>query len=97
MKVNDETCHFPVFGDKNKEITIKTGNPDIKDSDYEILLGITLDKKLNLKKDIENLCRKANQTTNALARLSNSIDHVKLDTLVNPFISSKLLPTSIDV
>ena len=39
-----------VFGDKNIAITIKIGNPDIKDSGYEKFLGITLDKKLNFKK-----------------------------------------------
>ena len=36
-----------VFGDKNIEIAITVGNPVIKDSDYEILLGITFNKKLN--------------------------------------------------
>ena len=47
LKINDEKCHFMVFGDKNIEIIIKIGNSEIKESDYEKLLGITFDKKLN--------------------------------------------------
>ena len=52
------------------------------------LLGITLDKKLNFK-SIECLCRKANQKIHGLARLSNYIDPVKSEILMNSFISSQ--------
>ena len=41
-----------VSGYKNTEITIKSGNLEIKESDCEKLLGITFDKKLNFKKHI---------------------------------------------
>ena len=66
-----------VFGDKNTETTIKIGNSEIKESDFEKLLGITFDKKLNFKKHIEDLRIKANQKIQALARLSNYIDPIK--------------------
>ena len=36
-----------------------------------------------------DLCRKVNQKIHALARLSNYIDHVKLEILMNSFISSQ--------
>ena len=39
------------------DITIKIGNSEIKESDYEKLLGITLDKKFNFKKHAEDFCR----------------------------------------
>ena len=64
------------FGDKNIEVTINIGNPEIKDSYYKKLLEITFNKKLNFKKNIENLCRMPNQKTNALAGLSSFIDGV---------------------
>ena len=89
LKLNDEKCHLMIFGDKGTEIKIKIGNSEIKESDYEKLLGITFDKKLNFKKHTEDLCRKANQKIHALTRLSNYIDPVKSEILMNSFISSQ--------
>ena len=73
---NDEKCHLMVFGDENTEIAIKIGNSEIMESVCEKLLGIVFDRKLNFKKHIEDLCRKANQTIHTLACLSNYIDPV---------------------
>ena len=78
-----------IFGDKNTEITIKIGNSEIMESGHEKLLGITLNKKLNFKKHIEDLCRMANQKSQALARLSNYVDSMKLEILINSCISSQ--------
>ena len=55
----------------------------------EKLPRITFDKNLNFKKYIEDLCRKANQKIHALAHLSNYIDSVKSEILMNSFISSQ--------
>ena len=52
-------------------------------------MGITFEKKLNFKKHIADLCRKANQKIHALARLSNYIDPVKSEILMNSFISAQ--------
>ena len=60
LKRNDEKRCLMVFGDNCKEKAIKIGNSEIKESDYEKLLGITFDKKLNFKKHIEDFCRKVN-------------------------------------
>ena len=79
MKLSDKKCHLIVFGDNSPEITIKIRNSESKESDYEKLLGITFDKKLDVKKHIENVCRKANQKINALARLPNYIDPVEVN------------------
>ena len=78
-----------VFEDKSTETTIKIGNSEIKESDYEKLLGITFDKKLNFKKHIEDLCRKANQRIHVLTRLSNYTDLIKSEILMNSFIISQ--------
>ena len=78
-----------IFGNKGTDITIKIGNSEIKESDYEKLLGISFGKKLNFRKHIEDLCTKANQKIHALARLSNYIDAVKSEMLMNSSISSQ--------
>ena len=64
-----------IFGNRSTDTTIKIGNSGIKD--YEKLLGITFDKKLNFIKRTEDLCKKANKKIHALARLSNYINAVK--------------------
>ena len=79
MRLNDKKCRLIVYGDKSIGITIKIRNSESKESDYEKLLGITFDKKLDVKKHIENVCRKANQKINALARLSNYINPVEVN------------------
>ena len=62
------------------------GNSDIKESDYEKLLGISFDKKLNFKRHMEDLCRKTNQRIHTLARLSNYIDPVKSEITYCPLV-----------
>ena len=66
-----------VFGDKSIGTTIKIGNSEIEESNYEKFLGITFDKKSNFKKHIQDLCRKENQKIHAIAHLSNDTDPVK--------------------
>ena len=89
LKLNDEKCHLMAFGDKNTEVKIKIGNSEVKESECEKLLGISFDKQSNFKEHSEDLCRKANQKSNALARLSNYIDSIKAEILMNSFISSQ--------
>ena len=69
MKLNDEKCHIMVFGDKSTETTVSIGNSKLK--------KVTFDKKSNLRKHIEDLCRKANRKIQALAHLSNYLDPIK--------------------
>ena len=89
LKLNDENCYLMIFGNKSKDTIIKIGKSEIKDSNFVKLLGITFDKKLNVRKHIEGLCRKASQETHALARLSNYLDTAKSELLKNAFITSK--------
>ena len=78
MKLNEEKCHFIIFGNKSKESVVTIGKSTIKESEYEKLLGVTFDKKLSFTKHVQDLCKKANQKLHALARLSNYIDPIKL-------------------
>ena len=89
LKLNDDKCHLMIFGGKSTEATVTIGNSKINESDYEKLLGVTFDKKLSFKKHVEDLYKKANQKLHALARLSNYIDPIKSEILMNSFIRSQ--------
>ena len=87
MKLNEEKCHFMIFGNKNKDSVVAIGKSTIKESEYEKLLGVTFDKKLSFTKHVQDLCKKAHQKLHALARLSNYIDPIKLKLLMDAFIT----------
>ena len=89
LKLNDDKCHLMIFGEKSTEATASIENSMINESDYEKLLGVTFDKKLSFKKHVEDLSKKANQKLHALARLSNYIDPIKSEILMNSFIRSQ--------
>ena len=89
LKLNDDKCRLMIFGGKSTEATVTIGNSKINKSDYEKLLGVTFDKKLSFKKHVEDLYKKANQKLHALARLSNYIDPIKSEILMNSFIRSQ--------
>ena len=89
MKLNEEKCHFMIFGNKHKDSVVAIGKSTIKESEYEKLLGVTFDKKLSFTKHVQDLCKKAHQKLHALARLSNYIDPIKLKLLMDAFITSQ--------
>ena len=80
MKLNEEKCHLMIFGNKNKDAIVVNGKSTIKESEFERLLGLTFDR---------DLCKKAHQKLLALARLSNYIDPIKLQLLMDAFIKSQ--------
>ena len=49
----------------------------LKKSDYEIILGITTNRKLTFNKHFKNLCKKAGQKLCALLRISPYLDENK--------------------
>ena len=67
-KLNDDKCHLMIVGDKSTKATVTIGNSKINKNDYAKLLGVTFDKKLNLKKHVEDLYKRANQKLHELAR-----------------------------
>ena len=89
LKLNDDKCHLMILSEKSTEATASIGNSMINESDYEKLLGVTFDKKLSFKKHVEDLSKKAKQKLHALARLSNYIDPIKSEILMNSFIQSQ--------
>ena len=57
--------------------TLSLNEFNLKNSDYEIILGITIDQKLTFNKHIKNLCKKADQKLSALLRTSPYLDENK--------------------
>ena len=89
MKLNPDKCHLLIFGAKNADVSVKIGETIITESVEEKLLGITLDKNLNFKSHINQLCSQAGQKLHALARISNYVDSEKLKIMMNTFIISQ--------
>ena len=59
-----------------------------KSSDTVELLGITLDKNINFKRHIQNICRKAKNKTNICLRIRTFLNHEQAPVVPEPYISS---------
>ena len=62
MKVNEDKSHLLVFRSKDDEVSASISASSIQESGEEKLLGVTLDRRLNFKNHISNLCKKASQS-----------------------------------
>ena len=52
------------------------------------LLGIELDNKLNLEKNISNIYKKASNQLNAICRLQKVMGHKEKEAIINTFVHS---------
>ena len=70
LKANPGNFQLTIL-EKKKPLnySLKIGSITIKESDEVKLLGITIDKALNFKNHIENLCRTAQYKLHALRRI----------------------------
>ena len=73
---------------KNIEKNMSFDGKTIKSSDTVELLGITLDKNINFKRHIQNICRKANNKTKALLRIRKCLTLEQAQVLAEAYISS---------
>ena len=89
MKLNEGKCHLLTFGTSKDDIKVTVGEAIVKESSEEKLLGVTIDKNLNFKSHVSNLCKKASQKLHALARVSAFVNPDKLRLLMNSFIKSQ--------
>ena len=60
----------------------------ITSSDTVELLGTTLDKNINFKRHIQNICHKANNKTKALYRIRKFLNLEQAQVLAEAYISS---------
>ena len=77
------------FGTKQDDIKMTIGEAIVEESCEERLLGVTIDKNLNFKSHVSNLCKRASQKLHALARVSPFMDPDKLRLIMNSFIKSQ--------
>ena len=73
---------------KNIEKNMSFDGKTIKSSDTVELLGITLDKNINFKQHIQNICRKANSKTKTLLRIRKFLNLEQAQVLAEAYISS---------
>ena len=64
-------------------------NITIKNVSEEETLGITIDNNLTFKSHLKNICEKANQKLNVLARILNFTSIFQRKILLNSFINSQ--------
>ena len=88
MKLNEDKSKL-LLSSKDENISIKVGTETIFNSQSEKLLGITIDNNLTFKGHVSNLCKKANQKLNALARISHYMSSDKLKVIMKAFIVSQ--------
>ena len=87
MKVNTGKSHLLLSG--NSRATATIGNSYIESEDEQVLLGITIDSNLPFENHIRNICKKASQKLNALAKIAPYMNIKKRKTIMKSFITSQ--------
>ena len=87
MEANINQCHLLV--NKKDEVIIKLGKTEIKNSEYEKLLGIKVDTKLNFNEHLNDIISKAGRKVNALSRVVPHMSLSKKKILINSFFNSQ--------
>ena len=68
MKVNTDKSHLLLSG--NTKLTSNIDNNIIESEEKQELLGVIIDSRLTFEEHVNNLCKKASQKLNVLARIS---------------------------
>ena len=87
MKLNTKKRH-PLLNIQEPN-TLKIGDLHINNSLSEKLLGLNFDCKLKINKHIEDICQKASQNINVIARLAPYIGTTKNRIIMNAFFKSQ--------
>ena len=87
MKVNTGKSHLLLSG--NSRATATIDNSYIESEDEQVLLGITIDSNLTFENHIRNICKKASQKLNALARITPFMSIQKRRTIMKSFVTSQ--------
>ena len=87
IKASISKCHLLV--NKKNEVVINLGEAEIKNIEYEKLLGIKVDTKLNFNKHLNDKISKASRKANALSRVMPYMSLSKMKILMNLFFNSQ--------
>ena len=87
MEVNTGKSHPLHSG--NVRATAKIGNNYIESKKEQVLLGITIDSNLTFENHINNICKRASQKLNALARVAPYMNMQKRRIIMKSFVTSQ--------
>ena len=87
MKINSGKSHILFSGNDN--VSANIDNHTIISENKNELLGIILDSKLSFEDHINNLCKKASQKLNALARIAPYMCLEKRKTVMKAYLASQ--------
>ena len=87
MKVNTGKSYLLVSG--NVRLKAKIDNNYIESEKEQVLLGITIDSNLTFENQINNICKKASQKLNALARVAPYMNMKKRRIIMKSFVTSQ--------
>ena len=87
MIVNTGKDHLLVSG--NVRATAKIDNNYIESEREQVLLGLTIDSNLTFENYINNICKRASQKLNALARVVPYINMTKKVVIMKSFVTSQ--------
>ena len=89
MILNPGKCCFMCIGKNVSDSELLKLNLNLKNCKEFEVLGITIDRNLNFKGHIKNICRKAGQKLSALLRISSHINTDKKSLLYKSMIKSQ--------
>ena len=89
MSLNPTKCHYTCLGKTKENDTCNFGNISLKNSDKEVILGLTIDNKLSFDNHVKKICRKASQKTCALSRILNYLESNQKKILFKGMIRSQ--------
>ena len=89
MKGNISKCHLLM--NKKDDVTIRIGDTEIKNCEYQKLLGVKVDIKINFNEHLNDIIIKASRKVNALSRVMPNINLSKKKKLVNSFFNSQII------
>ena len=87
LKGNASKCHLLMMLSENVHVNV--GTSQIKNSDYERLLGTDIDCKLSFKDHTDQICSKTRAKTKVLARIAPFLNKRKKTLLINVFFKSQ--------
>ena len=93
MLLNAKKCKFLVIesakSSRNKTAAIKVQNKIISEENKGKMLGITFDNNITMHEHIKNICKKAGNKLNAIARISHFLNEHKRKVLMKSFVMSQ--------
>ena len=89
LVLNPGKCHFMCLKNNTENETFLFFNILMENSKEQIILGVTIDNKLNFKSHISELCKTSSQKIAALSRLSSYLHNSEKKLIFNSIIKSQ--------